>query len=227
MSFHDRFGCDVTTKKQTAIDHWNNVITGFLSHSAATGNHLAKALELDPNFALAHACKGIFSLMLGRRELDETIISSYEQARQSTKICAVTPREELYIQALQEWIAGRPSLAVEHMETILKSYPHDPLAMKISHGIRFMLGDLPGMLGSLKNLESSYKGHQAEGYFKGCMAFSLEEAGEYNKAEQWGKQAIELCPDDAWGLHAVSHVFDMTGRAKEGLAWIEGKAGLF
>jgi len=42
-------------------------------------------------------------------------------------------------------------------------------------------------------------------------------------AEKRGCKALELAPDDAWGLHAVSHVFDMTARAQEGLEWISSK----
>jgi hypothetical protein len=30
-------------------------------------------------------------------------------------------------------------------------------------------------------------------------------------------------PDDAWGLHAVAHVYDMTGNTKAGLDWLTGR----
>ena len=38
----------------------------------------------------------------------------------------------------------------------------------------------------------------------------MEEAGEFVAAEQQGLKGLSLAPDDAWGLHAVAHVFDMT-----------------
>jgi len=36
-----------------------------------------------------------------------------------------------------------------------------------------------------------------------------------------GRWAIELQPDDAWGAHAVAHVFETRDRAAEGLAFLD------
>ncbi|MCV6585033.1 MAG: tetratricopeptide repeat protein, partial [Marinibacterium sp.] len=36
-------------------------------------------------------------------------------------------------------------------------------------------------------------------------------------------QALWMAPDDAWGLHAVAHVHDMTGNARAGLDWLTGR----
>jgi hypothetical protein len=61
------------------------------------------------------------------------------------------------------------------------------------------------------------------GFLLGCHAFALEEKGEFEAAERIGRRAVELEPEDAWGLHAVSHVHEMQGRVDEGIAWIEAK----
>ncbi len=223
MIDQDRYGCDVTIASTAALEAWNTTLHGFLSHAASTGPALGSTLELDPNFALAHACKGLFSLLLGRRELDETIHFALKNAEASDRQNPVTERERHYINALSAWIGGKQSVAINEMELVLQKWPHDPLAMKMSHAIRFMLGDLKGMRTSLENIMHVYGGHSAEGYFHGCYAFTLEETGEYALAEKRGRKALELSPDDSWGLHAVSHVFDMTGRPKEGLEWISNK----
>jgi tetratricopeptide (TPR) repeat protein len=59
------------------------------------------------------------------------------------------------------------------------------------------------------------------GFLLGCRAFALEELGDYAAAERTGRRAVEIEPEDAWGLHAVSHVHEMQGRTAEGIAWIE------
>ncbi|MDJ0614133.1 MAG: tetratricopeptide repeat protein [Rhizobiaceae bacterium] len=223
MIDQDRYGCDVTIANREALAAWNKTLHGFLSHAASTGPSLGETIEHDPNFALAHACKGLFSLLLGRRELDETIHSALKSAKASDQENPVTERERHYISALDAWVNGKQSVAINEMELVLQKWPHDPLAMKMSHAIRFMLGDLKGMRTSLENIMHVYGGHAAEGYFHGCYAFTLEETGDYGLAEKRGRKALELAADDSWGLHAVSHVFDMTGRAKEGLEWITGK----
>ena len=55
----------------------------------------------------------------------------------------------------------------------------------------------------------------------GCHAFGLEETGDYGAAERAGREAIERNPADIWGAHAVQHVFEMTGRPHDGIAWTE------
>lgn len=223
MLKQDIYGCDTTIENNDALDAWNETVKGFLSHAATTGPALTKTLELEPQFALAHSCKGLFSLLLGRRELDKTASDALEFAKNSDLENPVSTRERHYISALEAWIDGKPTRSIHEMEQVLRNWPHDALAMKLSHAIRFMLGDLKGMRTSLEDIMHVYAGHKAEGYLEGCYAFTLEEAGEYTLAEKRGRRALELAPDDSWGLHAVSHVFDMTGRAKEGLEWISDK----
>jgi hypothetical protein len=41
-------------------------------------------------------------------------------------------------------------------------------------------------------------------------------------AEHLGRAAVAAEPADLWGAHAVAHVFEGDGRAREGLAWIGG-----
>ncbi len=223
MLKHDAYGCEITISNMQALNAWNETVKGFLSHAAATGPSLATTFELDEHFALGHACKGMFSLLLGRRELDKTASDALSIAQLSDKQNPVSERERHYISALEAWVSGKPSRSIHEMEQVLRKWPHDALAMKLSHAIRFMLGDLQGMRTSLEDIMHVYNGHKAEGYFHGCYAFTLEETGEYTLAEKRGRKALELAPDDSWGLHAVSHVFDMTGRAKEGLDWMSDK----
>jgi tetratricopeptide (TPR) repeat protein len=51
-------------------------------------------------------------------------------------------------------------------------------------------------------------------------AFGLEETGDYARAEDAGRQAIDLQPLDCWAHHAVAHVMEMQGRAQDGIGWM-------
>jgi hypothetical protein len=137
---------------------------------------------------------------------------------------APTPREAGYVRALGAWIGGWPTRTVREMEAILTRWPEDALAMKISHATRFILGDNKGMRASVEALLPTYDAQNpARGYLFGCHAFALEETGEYGRAETAGRLGLSLSPDDAWGLHAVAHVFDMTCDSRAGLAWLDGR----
>jgi tetratricopeptide (TPR) repeat protein len=108
---------------------------------------------------------------------------------------------------------------------VLLADPLDGFSIKLSHGIRFMLGDLPGMRQSLERVLPHWRPDVPGcGYVSGCHAFVLEESGELAEAERVGRRAIELAPLDIWGTHAVAHVYEMQGRAADGIDWLASQA---
>ncbi|GAW35769.1 hypothetical protein RA2_02837 [Roseovarius sp. A-2] len=223
---HDQFGCEISVSSATALAAWDKLVLAFLAHAATTPEHLGTVLSEAPEFAMAHATKGLFLLMLGRREMNETAQEAYQAALACAREGNPTAREMGYVRSLGAWLDGHPSESVREMEAVLARWPEDALAMKISHAIRFILGDRHGMRASLEALLPAYDAQNpARGYLFGCHAFSLEETGDYARAETAGRMGLSLSPDDAWGLHAVAHVFDMTCNARAGLDWLEGREG--
>lgn len=220
----DIFGQPTSLNNRAALAAWNDTLMGFLAHAAITPVHLGKVLELEPGFALGHAVKGMFYILLGRRELMQTAHDAYAAALTGSKEGHITAREQKFVQALGVWLDGRPSEAIQLIEDVLRMHPADALAMKLSHAIRFVLGDGEGMRRSIERVMDAYEhDHAARGYLLGCHAFALEETGDYEKAEIAGRQSLWMAPDDAWGLHAVAHVHDMTCNAKKGLEWLTGR----
>jgi hypothetical protein len=220
----DIFGSEVSLETSAALESWNKMQLGFLSHAAVTPTHLADVLEREPNFALGHAAKGLFYLMLGRRELVKTAINAEVAARSAMGNVATSPRECKYVDALSLWLAGQQIAARNRIEGILRDHPQDSLAMKVSHAISFILGDSAYMRNSVEAVLPAYEEHHAgRGYLLGYHSFSLEETGDYSLAEIAGREGMLQAPDDAWGLHAIAHVYEMTGNAKAGLEWLEGR----
>ncbi len=221
MTFQDEFGLDFTGDSAGLDVHWNALVRAFLAHSSQTPVHLEALLSADPRMPLGQACRGLFCLLLGRRELYATAQEALGLARAGAARSGVGAREALYIDALAAWLDGRPGMTVAHMERVLDTWPEDGLAMKFGQAVRFILGDEAGMLASIERVLPAYgAGHPARGYVFGCMAFALEEAGRYEEAESRGRRALEIAPDDAWGLHAVAHIYDMTARSAEGVAYL-------
>ncbi len=220
----DGFGQTVSLPSAEAATAWTHLQYAFLAHSASAPEHLAKTLETSPNFALGHAVKGLFCILLGRRELYATAAESLKTARAAVARTGATRREALYVEALAACVNGRPTAAIATLSAVLAAHPDDPLAMKLDHGLRFVLGDNHGMRRSLESVRPAYSDdHPALGYLLGCYAFALEETGDYAEAAATGRAALDRAPDDAWGLHAVAHVHDMTGDAFGGLNWLSGR----
>ena len=220
----DVFGQMNTLTHPDSPEAWNGVLLGFMAHAAVTPQHLGKVLELEPDFALGHAVKGLFMVLLGRSEMVSVAHQAATAARTAAASQPISARELLYLDALDQWLAGHPVRAVQTFETILRAHPEDSLAMKLSHATRFVLGDSAGMRRSIERVLPAYApDHPARGYLLGCHSFALEETGAYEKAEIAGRQALWMVSDDAWGLHAVAHVHEMTGNAQSGLDWLAGR----
>ncbi len=213
---------EVSLTDEAALAEWNGVILGVLSHGQTAPVHLGKLLELAPGFAMAHALKGLSALMLGRRELYSVAQDASQTAQVALQAGGDTRREWLWCEALKDWIAGQPSRAIAHMEAALRINPADTISMKLSHGIRFILGDHIGMRRSVEAVIGAHgKDHPLRGYALGCLAFAMEETGSYDAAERTGLEGLAYASDDAWGLHAVTHVYDMTHRPTQGIALID------
>lgn len=217
----DLNGLTVSLDAGAACDAWNATQSAFLAHGAATPQTLAVTLNATPEFALGHAAKGLFYLLLGRAEL----VPAAQLALEAARAGSADSREAVYVRALRAALQGRLSLAADMLDDLLAIWPRDALAMKLVHALRFISGDAVGMRASLEAIAPQWDDHPLRGYLMGCQAFALEETGEYAQAERVGRAGLELAPDDAWGLHAVAHVHDMTGRAAEGVRWLAGKSG--
>ncbi len=224
--FFDLCGNRIGVANDAARLAWDQTLEAVLAHAASAPEHLGRTLAADPGFAFAHAARGLMLLSLARPELLGTARDCLAQARRARAERPVTPRETRFVEALGLWLDDRPRRAAQTLEAVLADHPRDVLALKLSHGIRFMLGDQGEMLACLRRVVPHFPaGHRLSGYVFGCYAFALEERGFYREAEAAGRRAVEWSPRDAWGRHAVAHVLEMTGRTEEGIAWLADSAG--
>ncbi len=209
------------TTPQAAAE-WDRMVRAFLAHGAATPLHLGRVLEEEPDAVLPLAAKGLFCLMLARREMVAAARASADAARRAVDPGRTPARAVAWLAALDSWLAGSPGGAVFHLEGVLALDPADTLTMKAIQAIRFMLGDAVGMRNSVGRALGGHGGdHPLRGFALGCHAFALEETGDYAAAEAAGRAGLLLAADDAWGLHAVAHVYDMTHRPGLGIALLD------
>lgn len=222
----DRFGCEIKVSganAEAALAAWDGLCHAFLAHSAATPTFLGALFEADPENVLGLASKGFFMILAGRKEVLVGANNAYLKAASILEEHGSLPRREMdYLTALKLALSGQWARAAIILDAVGEYEPHDAMAFKLAHALRFMLGDRFGLrASSLKAIERFGADHVATGYIYGCHAFALEETGDYKAAEKFGKQGVLMAPDDAWGLHAVAHVFDMTAQADAGIEWLE------
>jgi tetratricopeptide (TPR) repeat protein len=73
---------------------------------------------------------------------------------------------------------------------------------------------------ALPHWDASVPGY---GYVLGMHAFGLEETALYERAEDWGRRALEINRRDPWAVHAVAHVMEMQGRLRDGIEWLTSR----
>jgi tetratricopeptide (TPR) repeat protein len=228
MPLTDVCGLEATCGSRDAMAAWNETIEGFLAHDRDTPASLAQALESDGGFVLAWCAKGLFTTLLARAELAAHTREALARAEEALRMRGATARERLYVDALRNAAAGWFSQAVACLERILDTHPRDSLAAKLSHAFNFMLGESRAMLASIERVVArAGLDHPHLGYLLGCLAFALEENGAFRDAEKLGRRALERAPRDAWGLHAVIHVHEMTGRSAQGAEFLTAHAPSF
>lgn len=202
------------------------LVTAFLAHGKETPTLLQAFIDEAPELSRGHATRALLLTIAARGEL---VMAARESAALALRLAKHAPKSELaFARAANAAAGGNWWAAIDHLEKALAADPADSLAAKMSHALRFMLGDKPGMLRSIHRvLRNLPAGHPHHGFLLGCQAFALEEGGFYEQAEQIGRRGLEREPRDAWGLHAVSHVHEMTGRPDDGIAWITGNEQRF
>ncbi|MCY1666807.1 tetratricopeptide repeat protein [Rhizobium sp. SL86] len=220
----DAFDLSTSTDSAEAGRAFEEAVYGLATHRPNTGVALQATLRADPDHVAGHALKGFANLILARSELTVPAGDALAQARRALAAKAGGSLDEMVlVEALADAMDGSFLRAADRLDAGFADRAHVFLPFKISHALRFMAGDRTGMLAHSKRAAAVVSaGAPAAGFIYGCYAFCLEEAGDYDRAMRMGRMAVRLQPQDSWGLHAVSHVFEMRGETDEGIDWLEG-----
>ena len=211
----------ITASNPQAVERFDHTVTSFLAHGQRTADALNLTFQADPDFVLGHVAKGFFFGLLAQSRYDPIIRESLQKAVAAYPEREDNPREKLYIDALSCWYRGQWRQAFDVLERITDRYPLDAFAVKLSHGIAFMLGEKEKMYRATKKILRVWTDDMPDcGYILGCHAFALEELGLYQDAEAVGRKAVDLSPGNTWALHAITHVKEMSQDPREGIRWM-------
>jgi tetratricopeptide (TPR) repeat protein len=209
---NDTYELPISTAAGKAYNHALSAFTGYDADVVARVQALQQA---DSNFALGHCLWG-YVMMLSYSQAAVPVAA--EAARTAAQYApGATAREQSHVRALGRWVAGDMDGALREWEAVLAVWPRDVLAVRLLHSNYFWLGRQSEMRASLERVAAHWADDSG---FLACLAFSLEETGDYAAAERAGRRAIELDPTDVWGAHAVAHVMEMGRRPDEGIAWL-------
>jgi hypothetical protein len=212
----DRHGNPMSAATE-AVGTYDRAIDRMLRFHPDVVTVAGELTENHPEAAMGHALMAYLYLM----STDFPDLAEARRSADALGALALNDREQGHRVAIDQWLVGDWLAASRCLDDVLRRWPGDLLALALGHQLDFFLGDAanlrdrPGR--SLPELDPRDP-HTA--FVRGMQAFGLEEAGDYHRAEEVGQLALDVNRDDVWGIHAVTHAFEMTGRVDTGLAFL-------
>lgn len=218
----DSHGLALTAASEEAARHYDDTVRAYLGFELSTGDHLKKTFSADPEMPMAMITRGYFFHLFCVPALERRAVQAGEQVEALLGSDGGLPRERQHLRALRAWNRGDMTAATEAWEDILLHWPHDTLALRLSHFSHFYLTGGQAMRQSAERIMHAWTPDMPDyGYVMGVRAFANEEAGSYAAAEEHGREAVAINRRDIWATHAVAHVLEMQGRHREGVAWLD------
>ena len=199
------------------------------AHDAALDRFLASnwdplavldpALAAEPRFAAGHLLvaglavaawdKRSFALL--RRSLTAMLpLAAHANAR-----------ERAHFDAARAWLAGEHAKAAEQYAAIVRQWPGDTLALRLTQAACVFIGRSGGHLQVVAPALAAWRpGMKGYEHVLAMHAYALAESGDGARAEESGRRALALRPQHPFAIHAVAHALLDRGRAAEGAKWL-------
>ena len=217
MIICDQQGHTLTGATFDAAELYDQAVEAFNIYRGDPIGMLDQAIEVAPEFAMAHILKAhLFGLAT---EPDMTKKAKAIVAK--AKSLRLSQREASHLAALDLLLEGRWTAAAEALDLHNANHPHDIVALQSGHLMDFYRANSRGLRDRIARVlpkwSADMPGHSI---LLGMHSFGLEETGDYGRAEEAGRRAVDLQPLDCWAHHAVAHVMEMQGRAEDGIGWM-------
>ena len=218
----DDRGEPISYSNREAIDGLERAMTCALSFRGDAIAEIDAVLEEHPEFIMGHIFKAAWLTQAMETRIYDKMVCSLGNA--GTMFGRANNRELGHLAAIKKWTQGDFYGAVQAWEDVLTRHPRDLLALQLAHLSHVLLGDVPGQRDSVARVfplwDETVPGYE---FVLGFYSFGLEENGDYFQAEEYGREAIAMRPDNPYAIHAVSHVMEMKGRQHGGIRFMRDK----
>jgi tetratricopeptide (TPR) repeat protein len=222
MSLTDCRGIPVSTPNRVLLDRYEQAVNLMAGYYVDPFAAIQSAIDQDPSFAAGHCVRAALVVTATDRNYEPFLAQSVEAVESLGR--RANDRERAHIAAARKWLEGDFAGSIRAYGNILLDYPRDLLALQVAHIGDFFLGESAMLRDRVAQVLPHWDaGVPGFGYVLGMYAFGLEETALYAKAEDAGRRALELNPRDPWAVHAVAHVMEMQGRARDGIEWLTSR----
>jgi tetratricopeptide (TPR) repeat protein len=202
-----------------AVAAYDRAIEHLIRFQPAVADAAAESAAADPGCVMGR----VLGAYLGLMSTEEGAVAAARAALGPADgdESAPLPRERAHLAAARRWIAGDMTGAGALLGDISVRYPRDLLALFVGHQIDFFRGDAVNLRDRIGRALTAWGARDPQsGFLYGMYAFGLEECNQYGQSAEAGQRAVELNPDDVWGIHAVVHTYEMQGQVPAGVRFM-------
>lgn len=219
---HDRRGLPVSSAAPASLESYERALAAFNVYRGDAVAIIGEALRADPDFVMGHVLRAEVLITMWERSVLPEVRESLH--RLQALHARSTDRERAHARAIACWVDGDWDGMRIRFERLLADHPRDLLALQVSHLADFYHGDRDSLRARPERVMPAWSAADAGyGLLLGMHAFGLEECGQYAQAEDAGRRALDINPDDCWAHHAVTHVMEMQARQAEGIAFMQSR----
>ena len=200
-----------------AAKAYEQALAAFRRWRTGADTQVEAALREAPHFVMAHVLQA-WLLVCSR---DPRRVRSAREIVARIDGLPATGRERGHVAALTAVMADDLERARAWLGEILRSHPRDALALQVAHVFDYYIGDTASLAARAAAVLPAWS-PDLPGYHAvlSMHAFGLVENGDYDRAEDVARAALALDPLDARAHHAMAHVFEMSERPHDGVAWL-------
>ena len=195
MTMRDRYGNNVSSTSQAAVDAYVEGVDLFLAAQAGGDAAFERAIGEDPSFALAHADLARFLQSIARPAEAKVAL---EKARALAPTASA--REQAHISILGHVIEARGAQAYDEINTHICDYPRDAMVVQPCAGVFSLIG-FSGRDGreaeSLAFFTALQSAYGNDWWFESILAFAQTEIGQLAQAEITTERAHQANPNNA------------------------------
>ena len=202
-----------------SVEAWERAWEQYLHYRGDPVMVASEAGRNDESFVMGPVFAAVYRVLAGSPVHSATLECDTRRAVQRAE--GAGDRERAHVQALSLLVAGEFTAAARAWDGVAAA-GRDFAAVRFAHDVYLHVGDDVGRLSSSSGAEEAWRGEPGWGFVAGQHAFALEEVGRYDEAEELGRIAVGLDPEDLWSRHALAHVYESTDDTPAALALLEG-----
>jgi len=202
-----------------SVEAWARGWEQYLHYRGDPVAVMSEAGERDASFVMGPVFAAVYRVLAGSPVGSPVLTADVERARSGAGESG--DRERDHARALELLVAGEFTAAARSWEEIAAG-GQDFAAVRFAHDVYLHVGEADARLASSSRAVEAWRGEPGWGFVAGQHAFALEEVGRYDEAEDLGRQALSLDPNDLWARHALAHVYESTDDTSAARELLEG-----